>query len=418
MKAARLLGFANGTVQRLMTKPSIAGFGMNFQHCARQVFAGLSFSYEGFYQAVRRTWRFGQARPVTAYVLMSDNEVTVLDAIKTKEAQHVALKAGMIAASRDAVMSELGAPSPLVSRAHTEQSSDSWRLVNGDCVEVFREQPDDSIDYTVCSPPFSNLYIYSDAIQDMGNSSDDAEFMRHFGFLAAELYRCTVPGRLASFHCKDLPRYQGAHGSAGLFDFAGEMIRTFESAGWRFHSRVTIWKDPVIEMQRTNNHGLLYKQLRADSCASRQGMADYVITFRKWGDIRKLREFPKPVMHSREDFPLDQWQKWASPVWGDIQQTRVLQYQQARDDEDERHICPLQLDVIERCIRLWSNAGDLVASPFAGIGSEGYEAVRLGRRFLGAELKPSYWRVACRNLALAEQVESQGTLFAEVEATA
>ncbi len=412
-KAAALLGFVDGSVRRLMTKPSIAGFGLNLQHCARQIFVGLNFSYEGFYQAVRRCWRFGQTRPVIAYTLLAENEITVLATLQEKAVQHDTLKREMIAASRDAVLAELAPPSPLVTRARETATGDLWQLVNGDCVDVLTECAADLLDYSIFSPPFSNLYIYSDAVQDMGNSADDAEFFQHFAFMASELYRATVPGRLCSIHCKDLPRYQGAHGSAGLFDFAGETIRVFERAGWRFHSRVTIWKDPVIEMQRTNNHGLLYKQLRADSTASRQGMADYVVTFRKWGDIRKLREFPKPVPHTRDAFPLEQWQRWASPVWDDIQQTRVLQYQHARDDEDQRHICPIQLDVVERCLQLWTNPGDLVCSPFAGIGSEGHEALRLGRRFFGVELKPSYWRVAVRNLKLAEDMQSQGTLFAE-----
>lgn len=415
-KAAGLLGFANGNVRRLMTKPSVAGFGMNFQRCARQIVMGLSFSYEQFYQSIRRSWRFGQTRAVRVFVLLAENERTVLSTLKEKEARHNELKAEMIAASRDAVSAELSPPAPLVHRKTLEDGGERWRLINGDCIEALRTQPDESIDYTVFSPPFSNLYVYSDAIADMGNAANDDEFFAHFTFLIHELYRVTVPGRLVSVHCKDLPRYQGAHGSAGLFDFAGRTIQAFEEAGWRYHSRVTIWKDPVIEMQRTNNHGLLYKQLRADSCASRQGMADYVVTFRKWGEIRKLREFPKPVEHTREDFPLEQWQRWASPVWDDIVQTRVLQYQHAKDDEDERHICPLQLDVIERCIQLWSNPGDLVLSPFTGIGSEGFEALRLGRRFLGMELKPSYWRVAARNLRQAAALQTQGSLFAEVSA--
>ena len=414
VKAARLLGFADGSVRRLMTKPSVAGFGMNWQRCARVVFMGLSFSFEQFYQALRRTWRFGQTREVLVYAFLSEQEVTLRDAIATKERQHAGLMRDMIAASREGVMGELSAGAQLVEhRTLRTEQGDGWTLTNGDCVEVIGALADDSLDYSVFSPPFSNLYIYSDAQADMGNAQNHDEFFVHFGFLLRELYRATVPGRLMSIHCKDLPRFQNRDGAAGLYDFAGETIRAAELSGWQYHSRVTIWKDPVIEMQRTNNHGLLYKQLRADSTASRQGMADYLLTFRKWGSITKLRDFPRPVTHTREDFPLDQWQKWASPVWDDIQQTRVLPYQGGREDEDQRHICPLQLDVIERCIRLWSNPGDLVCSPFTGIGSEGYEAVRLGRRFVGAELKPSYFTVACRMLREAEGIGSQGTLFAD-----
>jgi DNA modification methylase len=414
VKAERLLGFADGRIPRLLTKPGIAGMGLNLQVCARQVFVGLNFSFESFYQAVRRCWRYGQTREVKAFVVFSENEAPILTALREKTRQHEVLTREMIAASRAAVAAELHAPPALIEASvvdAAEAEDGRWRLLNGDCVDVCRSLPADSVDFSMFSPPFSNLYVYSDRLADMGNSADHDEFFRHFGFLIAELYRITVPGRLCSVHCKDLPLYKTRDGAAGLYDFPAMTTRAFEAAGWIFHSRVTIWKDPVIEMQRTKNHGLLYKQLRKDSCASRQGMADYVLTFRKWAGLESA-DAPKPVGHEREDFPLDQWQRWASPVWSDIQQTRVLQYQQARDDEDERHICPLQLDVIERCVTLWSNPGDLVFSPFAGIGSEGYEAVRLGRRFLGVELKPSYWRIAARNLRLAATLQSQGSLFA------
>jgi DNA modification methylase len=416
VKAGGLLGFADGAFRVLMTKPSVAGYGMNFQRCARVVFVGLSFSFEQWYQAIRRTWRFGQVQPVDVVVCLSENERTILQTVKDKERAHVQLMADMITASREAVMDELRPPMAIVRTDDMPKAcGDGWELVTGDCVEALAAVADASVDYAIFSPPFSNLYIYSDAQQDMGNSASDAEFFEHFRFLIEQLYRVTVPGRLCSVHCKDLPRFQNHHGAAGLYDFAGRTISVFEGAGWQFHSRVTIWKDPVIEMQRTNNHGLLYKQLRKDSCASRQGMADYLITFRKWDGLTKLADFPKPVTHTREDFPLAQWQKWASPVWDDIQQTRVLQYQQARDDEDQRHICPLQLDVIERSIQLWSNPGDLVLSPFAGIGSEGFEAVRLGRRFLGIELKESYATVAARNLRTAASMKAQGGLFSDIE---
>ncbi len=414
-KAERLLAFADGRVRRLMTKPQIAGLGLNLQVCARVVFVGLSFSFEQYYQALRRTWRFGQTRPVMTYVLSADNEWAILQTLRDKQAAHETLKAEMIAASREAVRAELTAPHALVADAPIQMAEDSagrWRLINGDSVAITRTLDDASVDLSVFSPPFSNLYVYSDRIEDMGNAADHEEFFAHFSYLITDLLRVTVPGRLCAVHCKDLPRYKNRDGAAGLFDFPGRTIAAFEAAGWVFHSRVTIWKDPVIEMQRTKNHGLLYKQLRKDSSASRQGMADFVLTFRKWDGLVDTAQPPKPVAHTREDFPLDQWQRWASPVWDDIQQTRVLRYTHARDDEDERHICPLQLDVIERCVSLWSNPGDLVFSPFAGIGSEGHEALRLGRRFLGVELKPSYWKVAARNLCEAASLQTQGTLFA------
>lgn len=282
---------------------------------------------------------------------------------------------------------------------------DGWTIYNGDCVDVTRQLPDNCIGFSLYSPPFSNLYTYSDSMNDMGNCEDDGEFLRHYGFLVTELYRVLKPGRLVAVHCKDLVNYKGRDGMAGLRDFPGELIRVHQSAGFAFHSRVTIWKDPVVEQQRTKAHGLLYCQLRKDSTFSRQGLAEYVLVFRKpaiEGDS------VEPVTHTKSDFPLDQWQKWASPVWMDIDQTNVLNVSQARDDRDEKHMCPLQLDVIERAVGLWSNPGDVVFSPFAGVGSEGHGALRFGRKFVGIELKPSYFRLACKNL---DSAKAQLSLF-------
>jgi len=287
-------------------------------------------------------------------------------------------------------------------------SGEDWTLYHGDCVRVVSGLAQNSVGLSIFSPPFSNLYIYSDYLEDLGNCATHDEFFDHFSFLITELYRVTQVGRLCAIHCKDLPLYKGRDGAAGLFDFAGEAVRRFITAGWTFHSRVTIWKDPVIEMQRTKNHGLLYKELRRNSCASRMGMADYLLAFRKW-DGHSEAEWPNPVPHMKEDFPLDQWQQWASPVWMDVRQTHVLQYRDAKDDEDERHICPLQLDVIERGLTLWSNPGDVVLDPFAGIGSAGYMALKMRRQFIGVELKDSYNDVAVMNLkaACAERLQGQ-----------
>lgn len=286
---------------------------------------------------------------------------------------------------------------------------DDWTLYHGDCVRVVGQLPDDSIGLSVFSPPFSNLYIYSDYLEDMGNCATHDEFFAHFQFLIEQLLRVTIPGRICAVHCNDQTRQKGIEGVTGLYDFPGDIVRAFEGRGWTFHSRVTIWKDPVIEMQRTKNIGLLHKQLKKDSCASRMGRADYILAFRK--NILYEANYQNPVSHTADEFPVAQWQQWASPVWMDIRQTNVLQYRDAKDDEDERHICPLQLDVIERVITLWSNPGDIVLSPFAGIGSEGYQAVKMGRTFIGVELKDSYCEVACRNLAAAEREKHQGELF-------
>ena len=291
-----------------------------------------------------------------------------------------------------------------------ERHGPNWALYLADCCQGIRGLPDDSVGFSVYSPPFSNLYIYSDSEADMGNAADDAEFLEHYRYLIREKLRVTQPGRLTAVHCKDLPKYMGRDGAAGLRDFPGQIIRIHEEEGWTYHSRVTVWKCPVIEMQRTKNHGLLYKNLMANSCGNRQGMADYVLVFRAW---KGERESWVPVPHEREDFPLSQWQEWASPVWMDIQQTNVLNVHQARDSQDEKHICPLQLDLIERCLVLWSNPGDLVLSPFAGIGSEGYVSVQQGRKFVGFELKAAYFEAACRNLARAE-AESQQQSFADL----
>ncbi len=279
-----------------------------------------------------------------------------------------------------------------------------WETAMGDCVELCGGLPDDSVHYSVFSPPFASLYVYSADPRDMGNVRDDDEFMTHFAFLLKELYRVTMPGRNVSFHCMNLPRTKERDGVIGLKDFRGLLIRAFEDAGFIFHSEVCVWKDPVTAMQRTKAIGLLYKQLKKDSCVSRQGIPDYVVTVRKPG------ENPEPVFKRPEDFPVGLWQEYASPVWMDISQSNTLQRESAREFDDERHICPLQLDVIERCVTLWSNPGDIVLSPFMGIGSEGYVSLRLGRRFVGFELKPSYYAQAVKNLSNAV---AQAGLFSE-----
>lgn len=291
-----------------------------------------------------------------------------------------------------------------------QEIHEKWALYNADCVEVVASLPDQSVGYSVFSPPFASLYTYSDSPRDMGNSKTYDEFAGHFAFLAADLFRVTKPGRLVSFHCANIPLMKERDGVIGLRDFRGDMIRWFQAAGFIYHSEVTVWKDPVIEMQRTKSLGLLHKQIKKDSCRSRMGNPDYVVTMRRDGDNEN------PVAHTNESFPVDQWQKWASPVWMDIDQGNTLSYMQARDNDDERHICPLQLDVIERCIELWSAPGDVVLSPFAGIGSEGYVAIKRGRRFIGVELKPSYYAVAVKNLKAASLESGRVSIFGETAA--
>jgi DNA modification methylase len=288
---------------------------------------------------------------------------------------------------------------------------ENFSIYHGDCIEVIKGIPTNSVGLSVYSPPFSNLYIYSDSDRDMGNCKDDAEFLAHYEYLVHELYRITQPGRLVAVHCKDLVDYKGRDGEAGLRDFPARLTEVHEKCGFKYHSKVTIWKDPVIEMQRTKAHGLLWKQLRADSTFSRMGLAEYVIYFRKWAHTEEDQELVVPVSHTEEDVPVSLWQKWASPVWMDIQQTNVLNARIATGDADEKHICPLQLDLIERIVRMYSNPGDVVFSPFTGIGSEGYESLKHGRKFIGAELKEEYYFKAIENLNLAT---AQNSLFAEV----
>lgn len=276
-----------------------------------------------------------------------------------------------------------------------QKISNRYAMYQGDCVETMQGIPDNSVHYSIFSPPFASLYTYSNSDRDMGNSRDNDEFQQHFLYLIVQLYRVIMPGRLVSVHCMNLPAMKSRDGFIGVKDFRGDIIRAFTDAGFIFHSEVTVWKNPVTEMQRTKALGLLHKQIRKDSAMSRQGLPDYIVTFRKPG------ENPEPIPHTHETFPVDVWQRYASPVWMDIRQSNTLQRKSARDEKDEKHICPLQLDVIERCIDLWTNPDDIVLDPFAGIGSVPYQAVIMGRRGLGVELKDSYFAQAINNMELA-----------------
>jgi DNA modification methylase len=271
-----------------------------------------------------------------------------------------------------------------------------WVLYNGDCVEVLAGLPSDSVGFSVFSPPFANLYTYSNSDRDLGNCADAGEFFTHFRFVMAEIARVLMPGRSVAMHCMDLPTSKVRDGYIGLYDFPADLRHCAEDQGLIYHSSTVIWKDPVTAMQRTKALGLLHKTIRNDSSMSRMGIPDRVIVLRKPG------ENPFPIRHEREDYPVDRWQRVASPVWMDIDPSDTLQYRAARDEADERHICPLQLEVIRRCIELWSAPGDVVLSPFAGIGSEIHVAVEMGRKGIGIELKPSYWAQAVKNLEACE----------------
>lgn len=305
--------------------------------------------------------------------------------------------------------------------------TDKYAIYNGDCVEVVGGLPSDSVDFTIYSPPFASLYTYSNSDRDMGNVKDDDEFFEQFQFLVADLYRTLKPGRLMAVHCMNMPTSKQRDGFIGIKDFRGDLIRSFQSAGFIYHSEVCIWKDPVVAMQRTKALGLLHKQVKKDSSLSRQGIADYLVVMRKPGE--NASPISGELTHYVGDNPpagfrgyqyddgrwyfvpgadgtsIDVWQKYASPVWDDINQTNTLNFREGRDSDDERHICPLQLDVIERALQLWTNPGDTVLTPFLGIGSEAYMAVKMGRKAIGVELKESYFDLAARNMENAESTQ-------------
>jgi hypothetical protein len=304
-----------------------------------------------------------------------------------------------------------------------QASGQTWHMYHGDCCEVLNGIPDESVDFSVFSPPFASLYVYSDSERDMGNSESDEQFFEHFAYLVELLLKKVKPGRLVSVHCMNLPSTISHNGYIGIRDFRGEIIRTFDEKGWIYHSEVCIWKDPVVAMQRTKALGLLHKQVKKDSCMSRQGLPDYICTFRKPGKNEE------PVAGEFDYFAgdvdefncrdkignksIDIWQRYASPVWMDIKQSNTLNARMGRDNNDERHVCPLQLDVIERCLQLWSNPGDVVLSPFGGIGSEGVGALRADRKYIGIELKKSYFDAAIKFLAQEEHEQQLPSLFDE-----
>lgn len=412
-----------GDVPVLVTKPEVYGWGVNWQHCHNVAFVGLSDSFEEYYQAVRRCWRFGQSETVNVYVVTSEKEGAVVANIQRKEKEFSAMISGMISATQEITARNIR-QTVRDSDDYFEDvaSGEPWTMILGDVVEKIREIEDDSIHYTIFSPPFSSLYTYSNSARDVGNCRNDDEFFNHFSYLAPELYRVLMPGRVMSVHCMNLPMIKERDGVIGIRDFRGDLIRIFQKAGFIYHSEVCIWKNPVTAMQRTKALGLLHKQLKKDSCMSRQGIPDYLVTFRKPGIN------PQPVTHTNQSYPVSKWQHVAEPIfeiadgnsdmddqvasegvcffdyWMDINPSDTLQHRSAREEADERHVAPLQLEVIRRALELWSNENDLVLSPFAGIGSEGYEAVKSGRRFVGIELKKSYYDQACANLKVAEKM--------------
>jgi DNA modification methylase len=398
-KEDTLLEFADGKHRVLITKSKIAQYGLNFQNCHNQIFASLDFSFESLYQSIRRSYRFGQKNEVNIYIVTTDTMQNVIQVIQNKQKQFENMQKELSQHSLESI----GVDAVLkTDRQFEAVKGEDWEMRLGDCVQLIQDVEDESIGFSVFSPPFASLYTYSDQVEDMGNSKDYNEFTYAFTFLAKELHRVLKSGRNVAVHCMDLPIQKGKEGFIGLRDFSGMILKAFDEAGFVYHSRVTIWKNPVTEMQRTKALGLLHKQVKKDSTMSRVGIPDYVLVFRKDGDRSD------PV---RCEISVDTWQKYASPVWMDIDYGDTMNARSGREDADEAHICPLQLPTIERLVILYSNPGDTVLTPFGGIGSELVKSVELGRKAIGFELKKSYFDEAVKNCKAEEKKKNQLKMF-------
>lgn len=408
-KAKNLNGFADKEFTNLITKTSIASFGMNYQQCHNMIFTSYDFKFEAFYQAVRRCYRFGQKNKVTVHLLVPESQVNVRKSILEKEKKHKQMIQEMAKYSAE---TDYKTNKSSFEVKKKEIKTDDYWLMNGDCVEMSKKIPDNHLDLVVFSPPFAELYVYSDKPEDMGNVKNYKEFESHFKYLIPQIKRTLKQGRICAVHCMDLPIQKGKEGYIGLRDFSGMLIDWFTNEGFIYHAKTTIWKNPVTEMQRTKALGLLHKTIKKDSVMSRVGIPDYVLFFRNEGDNLT------PITHQDVDpdkldyLPVDLWQKYASPVWYDIDYSRTLQYRSGRDGNDEKHICPLQLDTIERILHLYSNEGETVGSFFGGIGSEGWQSLKMNRKSVSIELKESYFSLNVANhKACIEEKNSTLTLF-------
>ncbi len=398
VKEERLVNFTDGVSRVLISKPSICGFGMNWQHCRNQIFVGLNDSYEQYYQAIRRSWRFGQDKTVYVHTISTLRDGSIAENLRRKERNAQTMKESMVKNMVD--FCSVKSPKGKYMKQYTSEvvKGREYTAIHGDCVEEVAKLDSDSIDFSIYSPPFASLYTYSDSERDMGNCKGNDDFFEHYRYLIQEMYRVIKPGRHVAIHCMDMPTSKTRDGYIGIRDFGGDIIREHEKVGFIYHTKFTIWKDPVTAMQRTKALGLLYKQLKKDSAMSRAGIPDYVVVMRKPG------ENAEPIRHDENSLPCSLWQKYASPVWDDINPSDTLQYRSARDNNDERHVCPLQLSVIKRPLHLYTNENDLVLSPFMGIGSEGVVSIQHGRRFIGVELKKSYFDAAVTNMNRQESV--------------
>lgn len=445
-----LLGFSSGKIRVLVTKPRIAGFGMNWQHCHRMAFVGLSDSYEQLYQAVRRCWRFGQTQPVSVSIITSENETEVVENIERKEKQSTQIMDELV--KRTSVYSIENCKRKDMAYREDIAMGEGWTMLLGDSVKLLDSACEpDSVGLSVFSPPFPSMYVYTNSPQDVGNVKGIEELIDHFRFVSAPLLKVTMPGRSTCIHITQAVSFKGVDGYIGIKDFRGKLISMMEEVGWIYYGEVCIDKNPQVKAIRTHDSGLLFKSLSTDSAQMHMALADYVIQFKKPGvNPKPIRAGISERYGTKEDgwITAEEWIEWASPVWyrrpeeyivdrdwkkeigalkvkdeikdklvqmvtskkllsGGIKETDTLQVRMARDSQDERHLCPLQLGVIERCIKLWSNPGDLVVDPFAGIGSTGYQALEYKRQFLGVELKESYWKVACEYLSKKEHGEAE-----------
>lgn len=386
----------DGGAQTLITKPSIFGFGMNFQHCHNMAFLGLGDSYEQYYQAMRRCWRYGQTSPVSVDIITSEAEMAVLDNVKRKERIALQTAKEVIQAMRDYEVLEIQGKDTADTNGGimTQEKHKNWELTWGDSAEWLQTLDPESVGLSVFSPPFINLYVYTDSQRDIGNNRDDEKYYDHFRYIIKGLIRATKPGRLCCVHVAQVPSIKYVDGFIGVKDYRGRVVSEFVDAGFIYHGEVTIDKNPQVQAIRTKARGLLFASLKKDSSWLRPALADYILVFRKPGE-NQIPIQPVDVSH-------EEWIQWAHPVWYDIRETEVLYFRGARGEDDVKHICPLQLEVIERCIKLWSNPGDVVCSPFAGIGSEGYVALQKNRKFVGCELKQEYYNQSIKHLKAAE----------------
>lgn len=402
IKEKRLLGFADNEFRVLVTKTKIAQFGLNYQNCRNQIFLSFDFSFEGLYQAIRRSWRFGQTKPVNITLVTVETMGNVLASIKDKQQKFENMQKEMQEAMNNATKEIY-----LTDNNFDTERGNNWELVKGDSTVFIKTLKSNSVDYTFFSPPFSDLYMFSNDPRDLSNNKSYQDFFKHFDFMIPELLRVTKSGRLLSMHCTQLSTTKGKDGRLEIVDFRGDLIRAMQKHGWIFHAEVAIWKDPKIIAQRTKNMQLLHATTKKDSTVNRMGFPDYLLTFKKDG----INE--NPVNHDKNGLPFDYWCKIAEPIWleGEIDASDVLSIKEAKAEHDEKHMTPTQKEPIKRLLELYTNPGDLVFSPFNGIGTEGYVALENNRRYLGVELKESYFDLSVKNLTNAELKKQQQSLF-------